>query len=131
MNISDNSDNKNKQKKSNELLTELFIILGCDPEKQENILDVTFDSDTLKDKNLIDKLYSLQDKFKSDYNSSSLTCLHKNSINKQKFPAINFIRQILKCNNYKLYGFYISNGYNKQNGGKKNLKRYYKIKEIE
>ena len=127
MNISDNSDNKNKQK-SNEL-TELFIRLLWSWKTRKYIR--WFDSDTLKDKNLIDKLYSLQDKFKSDYNSSSLTCLHKNSINKQKFPAINFIRQILKCNNYKLYGFYISNGYNKQNGGKKNLKRYYKIKEIE
>ena len=32
------------------------------------------------------------------YKSSKLTCLHKNSTNKQKFPIINFVRQVLKCN---------------------------------
>ena len=114
-----------------DLLKELFSILGHKIETDNDLLNITFDSDSLKDVQLIDKLYSFQDRFKSNYNSSSLTCLHKNSLNKQKFPAINFIRQILKCNNYKLYGFYVSNGYSKQHGGKKNLKRYYKVKKIE
>ena len=58
-----------------------------------------------------------------------LTCLHKNSKDKQTFPEINFIRQILKCNKLKLKGRYICMGNNKITG-KKILKRIYEINEI-
>ena len=54
----------------------------------------------------------------SDYSSEYLNCLHDNSIYKQKFPAINLIRQILKCNYLKLTPKIISNGYEKLSGKK-------------
>ena len=40
-----------------------------------------------------------------------LTCLHKNSLEKQKFPALNMIRQICKCNHLKVYPFVICKGF--------------------
>ena len=63
------------------------------------------------------------------YKSSKLTCLHKNSANKQKFPVINFIRQVLKCNNLYLKPLVLCRGYNKNNG-KKIIDRYFKIIKI-
>ena len=60
---------------------------------------------------------------KDKYKSNMLTCLHKNSIEKQKFPALNMIRQICKCNNIKVYPVVISKGYDKASG-KKIIERY-------
>ena len=52
-----------------------------------------------------------------------------NSLNKQKFPAVNMLRQICKCNGLKVYPFIVSKGYDKTNG-RKIIERYYKIKYI-
>ena len=108
----------------------VFSILNYNIDSDEDLFNIKIEADRLKDTNLINKFYKSIPDFKKDYKSNSLTCLHKNSLNKQKFPAVNFIRQILKCNNYKFQGFYIPCGYNKQTG-KKILKRYYKIVKLE
>ena len=63
------------------------------------------------------------------YNSSKLTALHNNRLKKQKYPSINFLRQILKCNGYNLTPKIVSLGYYKCTG-KKIVKRSYIIKKI-
>ncbi len=113
-----------------DILKELFKIFKIEINNEEDILNIIIDGDTFKNPKIINNLHSLIPKLKENYKSTALTCLHKNSLDKQKFPAINLIRQILKCNNYKLYGYYISMGYNKQNG-KKLLKRVYKITNLD
>ena len=50
---------------------------------------------------------------KTIYNSSKLTSLHNNRLKKQKYPSINFLRQILKCNGYSLTPKIVSLGYSK------------------
>ena len=109
------------------LIIEIFEYLGHNITKKEDLTSITLTVESLKNPELIQKLYSIIPKVKSKYKSTSLTCLHKNSMEKQKFPAINFIRQILKCNGYILNGYYICNGYNKHNGAKL-LNRFYNIK---
>ena len=109
------------------IIIEIFQYLGHDIKKEEDLTSITLTVESLKDPELIQNLYSIIPRVKSKYKSTSLTCLHKNSMEKQKFPAINFIRQILKCNGYLLNGYYICNGYNKQNGAKL-LNRFYNIK---
>ena len=59
-----------------------------------------------------------------------LNCLHKNSLSKQRYPAVNMLRQILKCNNIKLKPFNVCQGYNKSTGNKI-VKRFYKIMTME
>ena len=116
--------------KSMDIFKDIFDIFEIDIETEDDLLNVSLDFDTLRHPDTINKLYNLIPKYKEKYNTNLLTCLHKNSTNKQKLPAVNFLRQILKCNKYKLKGYYISQGYNKTNG-KKNLKRLYKIIPLE
>lgn len=65
---------------------------------------------------------------KSIFSSSAMTSLQKNASNKQKWPLLNLVRQILKNLNFKLEPFRKSNGYNKN--GKKIFIRYYRIVKL-
>ena len=111
------------------LLVELFDALDIKIETREDILNIILRQDTLKDRNLIEELYRKAPNLKSFYNSSKLTCLHKNSLDKQKFPAVNMYRQLLKCNNLRMEPYVVSKGYNKHSG-KKIVERFYRIKDI-
>ena len=112
-----------------ELIIDLLKTLNIEIKNYNDIFKVQIDFETLKDTNNIEKFYQLIPKYKKKYNSNMLTCLHKNSKDKQTFPAINFVRQILKCNRLKLKGRYICLGNNKLTG-KKILKRIYEIHNI-
>jgi len=112
------------------LIIEMFNELGYIIKTEQDLFSLSIPVEKLKDTELIKKLYSIIPKVKSKYKSTSLTCLHKNGVSKQKFPAINFIRQILKCNDYQFNGYYVCNGYNKTNGAKI-LSRFYNIKRFE
>ena len=54
------------------------------------------DRDLLLNKAIQDEILKLVDTAKKICKTSKLTCLHNNSRIKQRFPAINFLRQILK-----------------------------------
>ena len=116
----------NKQK----FYKDIFNVFNIECNTEEDLFNITLDMDTLRSLDIIEKIRLLIPKYKEKYNSNFLTCLHSNSTNKQKLPAINFIRQILKCNKYKLKGYYICMGYEKSTG-KKKLKRLYKIIPLE
>jgi hypothetical protein len=116
----------NKQK----FYKDIFNVFNIECNTEEDLFNITLDMDTLRSLDIIEKIRLLIPKYKENYNSNFLKCLHSNSTNKQKLPAINFIRQILKCNKYKLKGYYICMGYEKSTG-KKKLKRLYKIIPLE
>lgn len=115
-----------------DLLIDLFQSLDLDfnVKNLDDLFSLTISQDKLKDKELINKLYEKIDDLKIFYNSNMLTCLHKNSLHKQKFPALNMLRQICKCNGLKMYPFVISRGYDKVSG-RKIMDRYYKITPID
>ena len=71
--------------------------------------------------NIKDKIISL----KSLFSSSSMTCLHKNAFNKQRFPLLNLVRQILGMYYYKMTPVRKSDGYTID--GIKKYKRYFLI----
>ena len=113
------------------LMIELFKILKKDVAKDNNknldkrlLCNIIIDQEELKDSEIIVKFRNLIPKFKKYYNSNMLNCLHQNSGDKQKFPAVNMLRQILKCNNLKLTPFVVSNGYDRTNGRKKVIRKY-------
>ena len=112
------------------LLFKLFNILGYEATTIDELFDITLSQDDLKSKELIDKLYIMIANLKNEYKSQKLTCLHRNSIDKQKFPALNMIRQICKCNSLKVSPFIICKGYDKSTG-KKITERYYSINLID
>ena len=107
------------------LLIEMFKLLNVDLTIID-IFQVEVDFETFQNDHIIDKIHALIPTYKTKYKSNMLTCLHTNSLDKQAFPAINFVRQILKCNNMKLKGRYLNLGNNKTTG-QKILKRVYSI----
>ena len=79
---------------------------------------LTIQRDLLKGKKATKEILDLIPELREVYNSAYLTCLHDNSIYKQKYPVINLVRQILKCNYLLLTPKVISNGYEKVSGKK-------------
>ena len=116
--------------KKQELLFELLKIIDIDISKKEDLINIVIDQNSLKQQHIIEKYYKLIPELKKKYNSEMLTCLHKNSLKKQKFPAVNTLRQILKCNKLKLKPYVVSNGYDKSIG-KKLVERKYVINYLE
>ena len=110
------------------LLIDLFDAIQIKIKTREDLDSVVLKQDTLKDIHLIEDLYKKAPNLKSFYNSSKLTCLHKNSLEKQKFPAVNMYRQLLKCNNFRMEPYVISKGYEKYSG-KKIVERFYRIRD--
>ena len=119
---------KNKVQQIN-LLIKIFSILGYNITELNDLTDITIYREKLINKKITDKLLELVPELKKVYNTGYLNCLHDNSIYKQKFPAINLIRQILKCNYMKLVPKIISNGYEKLSGKKKTI-RLFVIEKI-
>jgi hypothetical protein len=111
-----------------EIIKKMFSIINITIENLEDLELVELDRDLLLKEPINNEFSKLIDSSKKVYNSSKLTSLHKNRLEKQKFPAINLLRQILKCNNYKLGPKTTSLGYHKN--GKKIIKRSYIINKI-
>ena len=125
----DKIDNRQKQKKEQiNLLLRIFKLLKFHTDTMEDLTNLTFPRETLIQKENKEKLLELIPELKKVYNSSYLTCLHDNSIYKQKFPAINLVRQVLKCHHLSLTPKIMSNGYEKTTG-KKRVSRIFKIEK--
>lgn len=109
-----------------EELDKLFNILGIDglyDAKTQEIYGAK-----LRTKDVIDAFHEKIYELREFYPSDKLTALHSNSLEKQKFPGVNLLRQMLKYNGYHLKPFVRSLGYNK---GKKIILRNYVVVELE
>lgn len=107
------------------LIKKMLLPLNINISTFKDIEGNEIDRDLLISNNIKELYLKLIPKAKLIYNSSKLTSLHKNCYSKQKNHSINFIRQILKCNNYKMKPKITSLGYTKN--GKKIIKRSYII----
>ena len=117
--------------KSNfEIIKEIFTIIEKPITSEEELLNLILNQKYLRLEKFKEKLSDMIPKLKQKYKSHKLTCLHNNALDKQKFPTINMIRQILKCNNFKLEPYVVCNGYNKTTNNKI-WERFFIIKKIE
>ena len=114
---------------NNTVILKLFKIINFNISSVDKIDNLEIDRELLKTKEVIDKYYSMIPELKDFYNSDMFSCLHKNSLDKQKQPAVCMLRQLLKANNYKMIPKIYNMGYNKVNG-KKIVKRTYYIQKI-
>ena len=112
-----------------QLLKDMFKMIDIEINARIDITFIILKQENLKNNNLIIELVEGIPNLKTFYNSSKLTCLHKNSLDKQKFPAVNMFRQILKCNNFRMEPFILSKGYDKFTG-KKIVERLYKLIDL-
>jgi len=110
-----------------EIIKEIFNIIEKPITCKEDLINMSLNQKNLRSEKFKDKIVGMIPKLKQKYKSHKLTCLHNNSLEKQKFPTINMIRQILKCNKLKLEPYVIFKGtWNKQ----KMFERYFKIIEL-
>ena len=110
-------------------IIKLFSILGFKIESLEALENITLNHKELQSTQLINEFYKLIPELRKIYDSHYLTCLHKNSLEKQKFPVINMLRQILKSNNYKLKPKIVIHGYNPITKAKI-IERFFTISKI-
>ena len=113
----------NKEK----LLLDLFALIGLKATNLNQLENVFFLRDLLLNDRIIKIFIKKIPILRKHFPSSKLTCLHSNSNIKQKFLAINMLRQICKENNIDLIPIHQCNGYNSITG-KKQVIRYFLIK---
>jgi hypothetical protein len=117
--------------KKKDILKAILSLIGINYTHISDIIGVSITRDSLLDDKVVTGLMSFQLELRNcGYKSGKLTSLHKNNTSNQKFPAINMIRQILKCNGYKLTPYVINIGYNIVTGNKI-TKRFFKINNME
>jgi hypothetical protein len=73
-----------------------------------------------------DEIKGLLPELKKKYSSSFMTSLQKNADKSQKWPLLNFVRQILNTYGYKMEPIRKADGYTLD--GVKKYKRFFKIK---
>lgn len=83
--------------------------------------------DQLLSDNKYDEIKLLIPDLKKKYSSSLMTSLQKNADITQKWPLLNFVRQILNIYGYIMEPIRKSDGYTLE--GIKKYKRYFKIKK--
>ena len=74
-----------------------------------------------------DEIKLLLPELKKKYSSSIMTSLQKNADIKQRWPLLNFVRQILNTYGYKMEPIRKSDGYTLE--GVKKYKRFFQIKK--
>lgn len=116
--------------KVTEEIKEIFKILSIEVNSEQDLFTVLISRDLLLRVDIEQQLTCLIIKLKEKYKSSKLNCLHKNRDDKQKFPGINLVRQILRCNGYHLKPVKFSRGYCKHSG-KKIVDRNFKVVRLE
>ena len=109
-----------------DLLKQLLSVININFNKKEEIYYHIIQRDVLLNKETVKKLMKKKKMLKSIYHSDMLTCLHSNSEEKQRFPGVCMLRQLLKTNNMHLRPKVESIGYD-TGTGKKLTKRYYII----
>ena len=116
--------------KVTEEIKQIFKILSIEVMSEQDLFSVLIPRDLLLRVDIEQQLTCLIIKLKEKYKSSKLNCLHKNRDDKQKFPGINLVRQILRCNGYHLKPVKFSRGYCKHSG-KKIVDRNFKVVRLE
>ena len=118
-----------KQKITQDLLRKMLSYFNISFININDLINIELERNSFLTPEVVDHFQKFKEEFKIlGYKTGKLTSLHKNNLIKQKFPAINMLRQLLKCNNLLLKPLIKSNGYDKITG-RKNTIRYFIIKE--
>ncbi len=112
------------------IIQEMLSLININVNDINSLEGLNINRENLLSTNIINLFQSKKNDVKElGYSSSKLTSLHSNNNEKQQFPGINMLRQLLKCNNFKLKPYVKSMGYDKSSG-KKIVYRYYIIHKI-
>lgn len=110
---------ENNQQVILEFLKECEII----EQKEETLENIYIKRDKLIAMELYDKMEKAIKKLKRSFSTSSITSLQETAKQRQKWPLLNLIRQLLKTNGFVMTPIRKSAGYN--SSGKKKYERYF------
>jgi len=96
--------------------------LGLDP---DNLNDSLISREVLLDDTKYEEIKSIIPELKKNMNSTFLTALHNDAEEKQQWPLLNLIRQILHVYKYKMTPIRKSDGYTIDK--KKKFRRFFFI----
>jgi hypothetical protein len=107
---------------------EIFKLIGVEIDIN-NLEDLNFEieREILLDENKYKMIKAKIVELKQIASSNNLTCLHENAQNKQKWPLLNLIRQLLRHYKYDLKPIRKCDGYTLD--GIKKFKRYFLIRK--
>ena len=94
----------------------------------ENLDGIMLERDDFLNEEKYKRVKTKVGSLKTYFSSSLLTSLQENAEDKQKFPLINIVRQLLKAKYYNMEPVRKAKGYDKS--GKKLYKRYFRIKKM-
>jgi hypothetical protein len=99
--------------------------LGLDP---DNLNDSLISREVLLNDTKYEEIKHIIPELKKNMNSTFLTALHEDAQEKQQWPLLNLIRQILHVYKYKMEPIRKSDGYTIDK--KKKFRRYFIIRHI-
>jgi hypothetical protein len=107
----------------------LEFLIECDiiDQKETELEKIYIKRDKLVEMELYEKMSQAIDKLKNKFSTSSITSLHNSAKQKQKWPLLNLIRQLLKINGFIMKPFRKSAGYSSD--GKKKYDRYFYVEK--
>jgi len=100
---------------------------GIIDNKEESLDKIYIKRDKLIDMDSYENIEQQINKLKETFSTSSITSLQESSKQRQKWPLLNLIRQLLKINGFVMKPFRKSAGYTES--GKKKYDRYFYIEE--
>jgi len=110
---------------------ETCFFLSCCGISFENIEDLDgtiIDRDFLLSSQLYENVKPKINEMRKIFSSSTMTSMQKQAQQKQRWPLLNLVRQILRVNNFKMKPIRKSNGSDEL--GKKLYKRFFKLQKI-
>lgn len=109
-------------------IIEFFNLCGIPINSFNDLNNFIFERDLLLNLDTYQNAKLFIPKFKLIFSSSYLNALHDNAQLNQKWPFINFVRQILSSIGFKLVPIRKANGYSKNK--LKLYKRFFKIQKL-
>jgi ribosomal silencing factor RsfS len=95
---------------------------------QDNLNETLILREVLLDNSKYEEIKPLISELKQNMNSTFLTALHNDAEEKQRWPLLNLIRQILHVYKYKMTPIRKSDGYTIDK--KKKFRRYFLIQHV-
>ncbi len=112
----------------NEEINTILSTLDISFNYLENTKTVLVERDIFLDLNKYKSLKESIKILKTKLKSTDFNCLHDNAIDKQKWPLLNLVRQLLKTIDYKMIPIRKCDGYTVDK--KKKYKRFFLIQKI-
>ena len=110
-----------------QIILEFLIECEIIDQKETELEKIYIKRDKLVEMELYEKMSQAIDKLKHKFSTSSITSLHNSAKQKQKWPLLNLIRQLLKINGFNMKPIRKSAGYSSD--GKKKYDRYFYIEK--